>query len=225
MKARIAALTSLVLGASCTGAVERSDSADAPTGPSLPSVSVEVDQEPSGPLIPPPEAGPLPPRSRRRMDLDQLDAAIRVATGGLAWEERGRNQLEELAPTLGKPDYIQVIDEDLSPSAMFQKFLNDAARAVCDRLMVEDPMRPASERTFFVEAEQEQGVARKPQAVRNNLTQLLLRFHGRPVQANGPELQPWVELMKAVEAGGGDAGDAWTAVCVGLIIHPNFYTY
>ena len=70
-------------------------------------------------LLPPP-----PSRLRQRMNLDQLAATISRTTGGLAWTEgTGANQtdlLTELAPTLGKPDYVQITQEDLSPSSLFQ---------------------------------------------------------------------------------------------------------
>ncbi|MEZ4467376.1 MAG: hypothetical protein R3F43_23755 [bacterium] len=59
------------------------------------------------------------------------------ASGGTGWTEtRGATEVdlfEELAATLGRPDYVQVTTEDLDPSALFLKFLDDAARSVCAR--------------------------------------------------------------------------------------------
>lgn len=205
---------------------------EGPAGPVLPPdpsrpdpVGLEVTQGPSGD-IKPPQPEPEPSfRNRRRMDLDQLDAAIRTVTGGIGWEENGRNLFEDLAQTLGKPDYIQITDEDLSPSAMFQKFLDDAARSVCTRLMAEDAERPSDERTFFVDAQPGSTLSEQPDSVKRNLSQLLLRFHGRKVAVDGAEMEPWVWLMQSAEHVASDPGEVWRTLCVGLIIHPDFYTY
>ena len=86
-------------------------------------------------------------RSRRRMNLDQLQAQIEHATGGRQWIVNNKNQLEELAATLGRPDYISTLFEDLSAGPVFQKFLGDAARSICTEMVADELELPAEERT------------------------------------------------------------------------------
>lgn len=180
-------------------------------------------------LEPEPEAPKMPFRHRRRMDIDQLDATIRSVTGGIGWTElrsgREVNLFEELAQTLGKPDYLQITDEDLQPSAMFQKFLDDAARSVCFALMDEEARRAPPERVFFVRAEPTDTLASSPEATMANLQHLLLRFHGRKLAEDAPELEPWRWLVESAAHVTPDPVEVWRTVCVGLMTHPDFFTY
>ena len=168
-------------------------------------------------------------RNGRRMDLDQLGHAIREVTGGLGWtEDRGGHETDlfaELASTLGKPDFIQITEEDLTRSAMFQKFLDAAARSVCARLVAREVSSPREARVFFVYADPDRSLSSDPPAVLRNVRYLLLRFHGRAVPVDGPEIEPWRRWIASVEQASRDAQDAWRAVCVGLMTHPDFYTY
>jgi hypothetical protein len=181
-------------------------------------------------FTPDPGAAPATERARRRLDLDQLDRSFRVVTGGLGWTrgsgEREVNRLDELAATLGKPDFIETVDEDLSPSPMFSKFLDDAARSVCDRWLREDRSRPAETRTFFTAIEPDASPAEAPEAARENVRRLLLRAHGRwSEDPADPALARWTRLLDVANERGLDAGAGWRAVCVGLFTHPDFYLY
>lgn len=192
-------------------------------------VGVDVNPGGDGQLLPPQALPEDPYRQRRRMDLDQLDAAIRRVTGGIGWEERRGNTtvnlFAELASTLGKPDYIQITDENLEPSAMFQKFLDDAARDVCDELMREEANRAQEDRTFFIHADAQASYRENPELVEANLVELLLRFHGRKLEAGAPELEPWKWLFESAEHVTSDQPAVWRTLCVGLFKHPDFYTY
>ena len=99
---------------------------------------------------------PDPVRLRQRMNLDQLAAAIAHTTGGLAWTEgTGANTKDlftVLAPTLGKPDFNQITQEDLSPSSLFQKFMDDMARDVCAKMAVADAADMAAARAKAAKA-------------------------------------------------------------------------
>jgi hypothetical protein len=198
-----------------------------PTNPD--PVDVTVNPGGDGQLLPPQALPEDPFRQRRRMDLDQLDSSIRRVTGGIGWTERRGNTevnlFAELGSTLGKPDYIQITDENLEPSAMFQKFLDDAARAVCDRLMIEESRRTAEQRTFFIHAEPNTSFAEHPDAVEANLIELLLRFHGRELAPGAAELGPWKWLFESAEHVTDDQPMVWRTLCVGLFEHPDFYTY
>ena len=181
-------------------------------------------------FTPDPGSAPATERARRRLDLDQLDRSFRVVTGGLGWTrgsgDREVNRLDELAATLGEPDFIERVDEDLSPSPMFSKFLDDAARSVCDRWLREERTRSTEARTFFTAIEPDASPTDAPDAARENVRRLLLRAHGRwSDDATDPALARWTRLLDAADERGLDASAGWRAVCVGLFIHPDFYLY
>ena len=171
---------------------------------------------------PAPEKDPME-RGRRRLDLDQLEQAIFDATGVRWTIQRNGSEVrrfEELAETLGKPDYANTTNEDLSPSIMFQRFLDDAARDVCRTLLENE--RTASPRRFFIHADRND---RSGPRIEQNLGALLLRFHGRTYAAGSDGLRAWTGLFTEAEAEVGDPEIAWTTVCVGLLTHPDFYTF
>ena len=180
-------------------------------------------------LAPPPVVAPTieaPSRSRRRMDLSQLDAAFKSATGGITWDEAGKNQWEALAPTLGKPDFLTTTEEDLTPSPLFQKFMNDAARKVCADLFTRELSTPPARRVFFVDVGPDESSDRAGARLDANLTRLLLRFHGsdvRGAEAQG-HLDGWRWLYLTAEHLETPRA-AWSAFCVALIEHPDFFTY
>lgn len=161
------------------------------------------------------EAIPTEPgRPWKRMNIDQVAASIEVATGE-RWREEVDGEtvelFEQLSGSLGKPDYLGAIDEDLTPGLLFQKFLDDAAGATCSQMVAQDPARGLSERVFFVSSDE-----------RAVLENALLRFHGR--QATSGELDDWQGLYDALESTS-DEATAWTAICVTLITHPDFSAY
>lgn len=220
---RLAMMTALLLTA-CEGA---NVSGKLPEEQPLPPVHVPV-------TTTPPVDAPIDPlaepsiRARRRMDLDQLNAAIRRVTGGIGWTEtRGEVEVdlfEELSLTLGKPNFIGTTREDLAPGAMFQKFLADAARSVCTRLI--DREQNSSEHIFFVHATPRTTWARDPVAVNENLSALLLRFHGVDVAPDSTELNNWQWLFQSAESVSPDDPSAvWKTICVALLTHPDFFTY
>jgi hypothetical protein len=195
---------------------------------------VPVERDPGAPADlapapPPPPAREPPPRARRRMNLDQLDAAMRQASDGIGWTERRGNTdvnlFVELSATLGKPDYIQITTENLEPSALFLKFLDDAARSVCARMIERDLDAGAGALLHAVGPDDDFDAA--PAAVDANLRHLLARFHGRlvPEDGAGPHLAPWRWLFRSAAFVGGDPLAGWNAVCVGLFTHPDFYSY
>jgi len=172
----------------------------------------------------------LPSRRRVRMNIDQLDQAIRQVTGGIGWtEQNGNNEsnlFEELSLTLGKPDYIQLVIEDLSPSGLFLKFLDDAARSTCSKLV---------ETEYFSRSEQERVLLGtvSPTALYQDaagdidaqLVLLSLRYHGVELPADSGALENlrWLFQMAQWRAGQPKAG--WEAVCVSLMTDPAFFSY
>ncbi|MCA9568898.1 MAG: hypothetical protein KC656_13710, partial [Myxococcales bacterium] len=64
-----------------------------------------------------------------------------------------------------------------------------------------------------------------PEATRATLKRALLRFHGRTLADDDPDLARWEWLVNTAYARTGTGIVAWRAVCVGLITHPDFYSY
>jgi hypothetical protein len=210
------------------GQGSRTDSpATKPSGESMPAdpvlgslgEGVSANLAPSVPVVEPPS------RVRRRMDIDQLSASILRVTGGLEWKVGNNEQFTVLATTLGKPDFVELTQEDLEPSALFQKFLDDAARSVCFELVEQELLKAADERVLLKHVGPEDTLAEMPEAVLQNLQYLLLRYHGRNLSPDSQQLEHWRWLYETAEAVSGAPLMAWRTVCVGLIVHPHFYTY
>jgi len=164
-------------------------------------------------------------RNRKRMDLDQLDRALLDATG-FRWLEPGSDEpmFEKLASTLGKPDYIQNTLEDLSPSLLFHKFLDDSARFVCTELMTAEAERSPEERIFLVGIDTTAPLS-DSNAINNALAGALLRFHGRHVAPTDSALDVWRWLLENTASSEEEPLLPWLNVCAGLITHPDFYAY
>lgn len=201
--------------------VEPAPAAPAMADPHPADLTHQGDGELAG-HAPDPEA---PWASRRRMDVDQLNASIRRVTGGIGWEDSSGDDLfEELSGTLGKPDFVDSTMEDLTVSLLFQKFLGDAARDVCGKLSYREAGSTADP-VLMVHVGLEDTVESNAAGVDQNLQQLLLRFHGQSVSLDSERLNPWRWLFTSSVHVTGDPVVAWRAVCVGLITHPDFYSY
>lgn len=169
--------------------------------------------------------GDEPSRLRNRLTIDQLNTSIRRVTGGIGWEVGGVDQFEVLAPSLGVPDYATSTQEDLEPSALFQKFLGDAARFVCSELSTRATREAELAQVLLGEVEVDDDLTTNEAGVMANLSRLVLRFHGQSLDVDSPELQRWRWLFESSHAIEGEPMQAWNLVCVGLITHPDFYTY
>lgn len=213
-----------------------------PPAPSAPSADPRPTPRPVGAEtddgttvgIAPDGEGPAPIRPRRRVNIDQLEAAILEVSGGIGWTEiRGRNEInlfEELSATLGKPDYAQNTEEELEPTILFQKFLDDAARTVCTRMLaadlaaLEDPESEYSP-VLLIEAGPTDRIDESPDIIEDNLRELMLRFHGRIVPRGAPILANWTWLYRSTDFVTQDPTQGWLGVCVGLFTHPDFYLF
>lgn len=193
-----------------------------------------IDSPPVDPPPPPPEMvvppsrdpiGPaeLPPgRALRRMTAAQFNASLTVATGQ-TWAN-----FDRYAAALGRADFAQVTEEGLEFNVTFEKLVEDAARETCRAAVRADVAaaegtEPAILR--FVTAESmDEG------EYNTNLSYLFMRFLGQPVSAGDPALAPWLGLLTAppaeeTELDAATMQDRWTAVCVGLVTHPDFVAY
>lgn len=175
-----------------------------------------------------PTAAPVPDgvqRGWRRMDLDQLDTSIRKVTGGIGWDdERGQPRLQALAETLGAADYVTGTMEDRSVSLLFLKFLEDAAGDVCTALM-EREAEGGKDNVFLTGVTLDDTMQSNREGIETTLSEAVLRFHGRAVAPGTPQLEPWTFLYESATLVTGSSQEGWRAVCVGLITHPDFYTY
>lgn len=208
----------------------------APESTHAESVVVTVGDGVAVDIAPEAMAPEAPLRPRKRMDIDQLEGAITAVTGGLTWIEvqpNGTevNLFEELAGTLGKPDFAERTVEDLEPGALFQKFLGDASRSVCARLLDAEALAAPEDRVFLTHADFTMAPTPEPKLVRHQLSAHLLRFHGAEVAPDSPQLEPWSFLLNSAYQVALTHEDpepvkrAWWAVCVGLMTHPDFYSY
>lgn len=186
----------------------------------------QVGSETPADLTPAAEA---PYRSRRRMDLDQLAQAMEQVTGGIRWTETQDGAqvdlFQKLGPTLGRPDYLEQVSEDLEPTALFEKFLSDAARSVCYELVERDLSVLPTQRILMGYVDPADTVETNPVGVDANLRVLLMRFHGRNTEPSSPGLVPWRWLFTSSTHVSGDPIVGWRTVCVALITHPDFYSY
>jgi hypothetical protein len=163
-------------------------------------------------------------RPRRRMNVDQLARAIEDVTGH-PWSEDDVALFDRLSGTLGKPEFLDSTEEDLTPGLLFQKFLDDAAKQTCRKRATDDGALPPGERLFIHPADPAADPRTDPDATRQTLQRALLRFHGRVVPDDHPDLARWQWLVETVYDRTGTGIVAWRAVCVGLITHPDFYSY
>jgi hypothetical protein len=142
---------------------------------------------------------------------------------------------ERLSSTLGKPDFIQQTVEDLTPSALFLKFLDDAARSLCVQRASLDLQRAAGEEVSALTPEQdvwgplwgELNLEEHSDAEREaQLRHLTLRFHGHTLpEGDSPQLAYWQWLFESTRLVSDQPELPWVALCVGMINHPDFYSY
>ena len=196
-----------------------------------------TEDAPLDPLAPVPEVAP---RGRQRMNIEQVDKAFQTVLDGITWTLRvgntDVNQFQVLSETLGVPDFIDTTVEDLAPTPLFTKFLNDAARKACsDRIAADlllanqDPATTNGRRpVLFGTLSPDLTLATSPEAaaaIEAQISSLLLRFHGRTLSADKPGFSEWRWLFESSTQLTGTPSIAWQAMCVALITHPDFYTY
>ena len=161
------------------------------------------------------------------MDLDQLDLAIYTATGQ-RWmsneDGSGNRMFEALSLTLGKPDFLQSTQEDLNPTLLFSKFLDDAARDVCIRAVASESAADSTDRKVLAKVNMDEPLTDRA-AVDANLAHLLLSFHGVEAQAGDTRVNNWRWLLENTEVTSDAPLTPWVNVCAALITHPDFYSF
>ena len=170
----------------------------------------------------------------RRLSTRQFAQSMAVVLGGSTWMVGTTNGFDARSRTLGEPDYLATVDENLEPSALFLKFMDDAAKDGCSRTVTADQTRAANQRVLYKTVSLTDTVASNRAAVDSNLGSLKLRFHGIKVAA-GDEvtLAPLRKLFDdAVKGAAGTATpnathvrEGWRAVCVALLMAPEYHLY
>ncbi|MDP6944924.1 MAG: hypothetical protein QF464_12300 [Myxococcota bacterium] len=192
-------------------------STDAAPDTSEPIDTVTPEPEPTG-------------RAVHRMTITQLASSIPVITGGIAWEEDfGEGPLDMLAilyDTLGGPDYILVTEENLDPSLIVAKFVQDATYRICAKWVERDKARTAQERTLIAH---DDWSSRERDDVDASLRRLQLRFFARKIapgddDAIGP-LRTLFETAADAAPAGLETDDGWLAVCLAMMTSPEMVLY
>lgn len=169
-------------------------------------------------------------RSAGRMTIAQLARSIPVVTNGISWTEDFGNgpvdMLQVLAPTLGAPDYLRVTEENLEPTLIIAKFVQDSAFRICGQWAERDRAAAADARTLVQHAEWD---SLDEADVKANLRALQLRFYAHRV-AEGDDA-PIADLYalfadaSSTAREGQAAQDGWTAVCIAMMTDPEFILY
>lgn len=181
--------------------------------------------------------GPLPPPSRgvRRMKIDTLQAAMSKVAGKdifgnpIEWRFNNVNGFADGAfgKALGRPDFQSSTSEAGVSSALYLKFVGDAARDICSQMAKNDQLRTdATTRTLFPKAPIDGATDAQITA---NLQHLVLRFLGLRIAEDDAMIEP----LRAVYDAGVSAAvegaeikpsaEGWRGVCVALFESPLFH--
>lgn len=193
---------------------------------------------------PPVDPGLLPVSSResRRLSLAQLRAVFPIAFGNeadgttpITWHVGAAEGFTKYASSLGEPDYIEVTEENLDASPMYAKFMDDAARDVCTRALAADASKTdASKRVVMRFASDADTVQSNASAIDKNLRYLSLRLFGQKVADDDSETLAGLrtvfdttakESAGSSEPGAVDVEAGWKAVCVAMVVAPEFHVY
>jgi hypothetical protein len=184
----------------------------------------------------PPDDGKFPPapRAPRRVSIDMLRQSFPVVFGNdlsgqpITWTVGDRAGFDTFSRALGEPDYFDVVDENIDPSPLYLKFLDDAARDACGKALAADAARKdAGQRALLRHVQASDGPGNARAAVDRNLRYLRLRFHGIHVPGgdDGPIAGLRALLASATAANGGSVLEGWRAVFVALVTAPEFSLY
>lgn len=171
----------------------------------------------------------------QRLTVAQLAGSMPVVLGGNTWMTNSTTQgFTARAATLGVPDYINVVDENLEPSALHLKFMGDAARDGCTRTANADGALAASSRVLMRFVGTTDTIASNASGVDENLRYLKLRFHGVKVQPSDVTSIAGLRTVfdSAVRGAAGTGTptanhvkEGWRAVCVALLTAPEYHLY
>ncbi len=188
-------------------------------------------------------------RAQRRLNVRQLRASLLTAVG-VSWQQPRRilsadyasgfyddpnaDMLNLLSLTLGQPDYNNFTSESIEPGAVFSKLVGDAARKACRDGITLDLTRPAAQRILIRGVSESDVLSGHENAVRENVSNLVLRFWSRQVAPASQTVTDLIEIFRVASTApasttpmlpAGTPVDGWRAVCVALVTDPQFLTY
>ena len=157
-------------------------------------------------------------RRVRRMTADQFHRSLVIVTGQ-PWPE-----FPEFAATMGRADYAEITEQGREISVTFDKFAHDAATYSCNAAVTADLAGgPGVMLRHATVAD------RDIATLRANLSYLMVRVLGQEMGAEDSRMKIWTDLLLADPADGTLSNELmqerWTAVCIGLLTHPDFFTY
>ncbi len=200
---------------------------EASQGAEMEGVATAADVENPGVAVPPAS------RAVKRLTIDMLAASIPVVAGRdaegrpIRWTLRIGNRqvdaLDALSTTLGKPDFIEVTEENTDPSALYLKFMGDMAVNVCTKILDADESRTNPEERVLVRFASLDETGRSA-TIDENLRYLKLRFLGERV---APDDEEAIAHLRDVfeTASRSSSREGWLAVCVALLSAPEFHLY
>ncbi|HYI02780.1 hypothetical protein [Hyalangium sp.] len=230
---RLVALALLALAPACS-----SKSEDKPLPPPVDG-QLEPIPNPHGTVTPLPDpemqAGSVG-RAPRRITVAQLDTSIRTAVGR-PWEcaagaPSSCIDLQDVAPSLGRADFANVVSENTEANLVFAKFLEDGARQVCmeqatAELTVADPNARALSRKVPTLIGTAGNLTQLSDAqVTEQLVYLSTRFWGAPL--SGDELTKWKSFFTQAAARAETIkkrDQAFAAMCIAMMTDSRFLTY
>jgi hypothetical protein len=175
-------------------------------------------------------------RQPTRLTILQLRGSLPVALGNdvngnpITWQvgsaQKPAAGLDAFSRTLGEADYVNATEDNLEPSPIYVKFMDDAARNVCDQALAADAAQPTpSQRTILRYVSPQDTPETNLAGFNQNLSYLKLRWHGIKVTDDAP-LAPLRVLFTAAGQNSRTPGqDGWRAVCVTLLTAPEFHIY
>jgi hypothetical protein len=203
-----------------------------------------VDQAPNTDVNPtdhPPLDAPITSAGNRRLSVEQLRRSLPVVFGNdesgspITWKIGSKNGLDDNSDTLGEADYINTTEDNLEPSPLYLKFVDDAARDVCNRRLTADLAEAdGDKRVLYAKVQTTDTSASAGSAVDANLRHLALRFWGVKLADSDTTSTAGLHQLfdKAVESAAAGktpteahVKEGWRAVCVALVTAPEFHIY
>jgi len=156
-----------------------------------------------------------PTRQLKRMTIAQIRDSMEQISDGERWGTATRSDWDKFSETLGVADYQLRVESDLSPSPMFQKFLDDAATYTCMEWLRQETT------TFFsIDAS---SVERSD--IRSNIVELRWKIQGKFKDDTAPIIDDYEALFNKVYQRTSSIDGSWQSVCVAMFTHPDFFMY
>jgi len=191
-----------------------SDEPVTPVTPPEPSVpEVEETEVGEGEVAPTPA---IHARQLKRMSVPQIRDAMEQISGGVRWGDEDESDWDVYSGTLGVADYQLRVENDRSPSVMFQKFLDDAATSTCLAWL-------QATGSSFHTIDDPSSMERDD--VRSNIVSLRWQIQGKQRDASARIIDDYEQLFVRSYERTESLDYSWQTVCVAMFTHPDFFMY